>query len=170
MKNLQMQSLALRVRWEWLKRTEPARPWQGLPMIEDRLAREVFDSLVHIQVGAGDRVLFWRDRWIHGYSVADIAPILLTTVHARVINTRTVQQALLNNKWMEDCQIEISFMAQLQCMHLCHAVATVDRRETEKDVFTWTCSSSGQYSAKSVYSSLCSGWPKSPLDKCVWRS
>ena len=47
-KNLQLQSLALRVRWEWLKRTEPARPWQGLPMIEDRLAMEVFDSLVHI--------------------------------------------------------------------------------------------------------------------------
>ena len=92
------------------------------------------------------------------------------TVHARVINTRTVQQALLNNKWMEDCQIEISFMAQMQCMHLCHEVATVDTRGTEQDVFTWTCSSSGQYSAKSVYSSLCNGWPKSPLAKCVWRS
>ena len=60
-KNLQLQSLALRVRWEWLKRTEPARPWQGLPMMEDRLAREVFDSLVHIQVGSGDSVLLWRD-------------------------------------------------------------------------------------------------------------
>ena len=34
-KNLKLQGLALRVRWEWLKRTDSARPWQGLRMIED---------------------------------------------------------------------------------------------------------------------------------------
>jgi hypothetical protein len=139
-------------------------------MIEDRIAREVFDSLVHITVGMGDKVLFWRDRWIHGFAVADIAPLLLATVHTRVVNTRTVQQALLNDSWMEDCQAEISFMAHMQCMHLCHALATVNRNAAEQDVFTWMCSASGQYSSKSVYSSLCNGWPKSPMAKCVWRS
>lgn len=40
-KNLNWQALALRVRWEWLKRTEPSRPWQGLHMIEDRDTREL---------------------------------------------------------------------------------------------------------------------------------
>jgi hypothetical protein len=47
-KNLALQRLALRVRWEWFWRTDPARPWQGLPMLKDELATEVFDSLVHI--------------------------------------------------------------------------------------------------------------------------
>jgi hypothetical protein len=30
-KNLRLQGLALRVRWEWLRRTDLSRPWQGLP-------------------------------------------------------------------------------------------------------------------------------------------
>jgi hypothetical protein len=34
-RNLRMQGLAMRIRWEWLRRTDPARPWQGLPMIKD---------------------------------------------------------------------------------------------------------------------------------------
>lgn len=48
LRNLQMQGLALRVMWEWLRRTDPDRPWQGLPMIVDKEAREVFDSLVEV--------------------------------------------------------------------------------------------------------------------------
>jgi hypothetical protein len=58
-KNLRLQGLALRVRWEWLRRTDPTRSWQGLPPLTDTQARDVFDSLVQIKVGDGSRVLFW---------------------------------------------------------------------------------------------------------------
>ena len=71
-RNMQLQGLALRVRWEWLRRTYPERPLQGLPMAVDKEARAVFDSPVHIEVGVGNRVLFWRDRWIHGFAVKDL--------------------------------------------------------------------------------------------------
>jgi hypothetical protein len=57
-KNLRLQGLALRVRWEWLRRTDPDRPWQGLPPFSDAQAREVFDKLVKIQNGDGRQVLF----------------------------------------------------------------------------------------------------------------
>ena len=122
-KNLNWQALALRVRPEWLKRTEPSRPWQGLHMIEDRDTRELFDNLVHITVGMGDRILFWRDQWIHGFAVADVEPLLQDTVQSRVANTRTVQHALTNDRWQGDCQVT-SFMAQLQFVHLCHAITS----------------------------------------------
>lgn len=68
-KNLSLQALALRVRWEWLRCTELHRPWQGLHMLIDDEARQVFDSLVMITIGRGDKVLFWRDRWIHDFAV-----------------------------------------------------------------------------------------------------
>jgi hypothetical protein len=68
-KNLRLQGLALRVRWEWLRRTEPDRPWQGLPIMFDSKAREVFDSLVQIWVGDGQSNLFWRDLWMGGQGV-----------------------------------------------------------------------------------------------------
>jgi hypothetical protein len=60
-RNLRIHGLAMRVRWEWLRRTDMTRPWQGLNFIIDGKAREVFDSLVKIEVGDGKRVLFWRD-------------------------------------------------------------------------------------------------------------
>jgi hypothetical protein len=65
-KNLRLQGLALRVRWEWLRRMDLLRPWQGLPHWKDKPAAEAFHSLVKIRVGKGDRVLFWRDRWLDG--------------------------------------------------------------------------------------------------------
>ncbi|KAM0872012.1 hypothetical protein ACQ4PT_039010 [Festuca glaucescens] len=57
-KDLKLQSLALRVRWQWLQRTDMHRPWQGLPLLKDPAARALFDSLVQIEVGDGGRVLF----------------------------------------------------------------------------------------------------------------
>ena len=56
--NLRNESLALWVRWEWLRRTDPNRPWQGLSLQADPDAKAVFNSLVSITVGRGDRVLF----------------------------------------------------------------------------------------------------------------
>jgi hypothetical protein len=41
-KDLRLQGLALRLRWEWLRRTDPARPWQGLPAINGVEVKEVF--------------------------------------------------------------------------------------------------------------------------------
>lgn len=155
-KNLKWQAIALRVRWEWLKRTDPHRPWQGLPMMENTKAREVFDALINIKVGSGGKVLFWRDKWIHGVAAADIAPLLVASVQTRMINNRTVQQALEDGRWMHDFEANISFTAQIQCMHLCHAIATVECDPTEPDGFTWPASASGVYTTKSVYDYLCS--------------
>jgi hypothetical protein len=57
-KNLELQGHVLQVRWEWLRRTNPVGPWQGLPMLKDDMAIEVFDNLVKIDVGKGNKVLF----------------------------------------------------------------------------------------------------------------
>ena len=57
-KNLGLQDIALRVRWEWLWRTDDRRPWQGLQFLVDEDARMVFDSLVKIEVERGTRFYF----------------------------------------------------------------------------------------------------------------
>jgi hypothetical protein len=41
-----------------LRRTDPEKPWQGLPPIKDVAAMEVFESLAKIEVGDGRTVLF----------------------------------------------------------------------------------------------------------------
>lgn len=40
--SMSLQVLALRVRWEWLRRSDPDRPWQGLHMMVDEQARGFF--------------------------------------------------------------------------------------------------------------------------------
>lgn len=112
-KNLQIQALALRVRWEWLRRVYPERPWQGIPLVVDKEARQVFDSLVKIKVGNGTRVLFWRDRWIHGFVASDIAALVVSTVEKRTRNRRAIQQALTGATWPLDVQGELSFTAHI---------------------------------------------------------
>jgi hypothetical protein len=68
------------------------------------MAREVFDSLVEIRVGDGAKTLFWRDRWLRGMAVCDHAPEVHGMVNTRCKNSRTVQQALLNHRWLNDIQ------------------------------------------------------------------
>ena len=75
-------------------------------MLVDDDARRVFDSLVSITVGKGDKVLFWRDRWIHGFAVKDIPPTLTHGVCAKVRNTSTVAQALQEESWTQDLQLQ----------------------------------------------------------------
>lgn len=168
--NLRLQSLAFRVRWEWLRRTDPRRPWQGLSLMVDKDARLVFDSMVNISVGNGEKVLFWRDRWIHGFLVHDIAPLLATSVTTRVVNTRTVRQALLDEQWTLDIRHDGSFMALLQIMHLRHAIAMVHRDEGVPDIFTWPASASGVYTAKSTYQRMCHGLTRLPYISGIWWS
>ena len=72
-------------------------PWQGLHLLVDEQAREVFSSFVKIKVGEGSKVLFWKDRWIHGATIADIALLLHELVSTRNKNRRTVQDALTDN-------------------------------------------------------------------------
>lgn len=91
--DLQKHGLALRLRWEWLRRTDDARPWQGLPLSMDAQVQSAFNSLVHWKVGNGERILFWKDRWIEGWTVAEIAPLVRAKVRTQVVNKRTVSKA-----------------------------------------------------------------------------
>jgi hypothetical protein len=96
-KNLKLLGLALRVRWQWLRRTDPARPWQGLPALKDEAAMVVFQSLARINVGNGSSVMFWTDRWIDGYTAEELAPEVTALVSTRRKNVRKVAEALRGN-------------------------------------------------------------------------
>jgi hypothetical protein len=101
-KDLGLQSLALRVRWLWLDRTDHTRPWHGLKLPKDTATLEVFQSLAHITVGNGASVLFWLDRWIHGRTAKEIAPRVVDLVPTRRRNNARVAEALHQNRWVQD--------------------------------------------------------------------
>ena len=116
-----------------------------------------FGSLVKIEVGKGDKILFWRDRWIHGFAVQDIAPTLVSAVDTKTRNARTVEEAMIGERWMHDVPLKYAMGALLQPVHLRHAIATVQRDELANDKFIWPHEKSGEYTAKSTYKQLCQG-------------
>jgi hypothetical protein len=46
--------------------------------------------------------LFWKDRWLEGKCIADLAPHLITTIGKRTVNKRTIVEALNNRRWISD--------------------------------------------------------------------
>ncbi|KAM0878677.1 hypothetical protein ACQ4PT_034721 [Festuca glaucescens] len=154
-KNLKLQGLALRVRWEWLRRSDPNRPWQGLSRMQDPYSLEVFDSLVAIRVGDGAKTLFWHDRWVNGAAVKDFAPEVYAKVITRTRNHRTVKDAFANHKWIGDVRGNLSNQGLVQCLLLFATVCTFIRDARSPDSFSWPWSTSGQYTAASTYRVLC---------------
>jgi hypothetical protein len=63
-------------------------------------------------------VLFWRDRWIEGRSVHDIAPSLIRKVKTRAYNARTVAQALTENRWVLDISGVLTDPKARECTRL----------------------------------------------------
>lgn len=140
--DLRIQGITLRLRWEWLKRTDDSRPWQGLSLTSDRKVQDAFDGLVHWEVGASDRALFWRDRWIHGARVAEIAPLVWAQVSTQVINRRLVSRGLTDHDWTLDIRGELSTDAMMQFIQLWEILIpfTLNPRVPDKAVWHWSAS------------------------------
>jgi hypothetical protein len=51
--------------------TDPAKPWQGLPLPIDAKVRELFNASMNSHLGNGDKIKFWSDTWMLGMSLAD---------------------------------------------------------------------------------------------------
>ena len=100
--NKQLCGYALRMRWLWLRRTDPSRPWLHLTDDREPIVEAMFQNSTYIELGDGNTALFWSDRWLHGTSLEDMAPCLCNAVSARVRAQCTVAQALTNKQWIKD--------------------------------------------------------------------
>jgi hypothetical protein len=47
------------------------------------------------KVGNGTNTKFWKDKWLHGQRIADLAPRLLAAIHKWIGNIRTMSDALI---------------------------------------------------------------------------
>jgi hypothetical protein len=64
--NLQKMSWALRLRWLWLKKTEPGRPWTSFTINAHPSVKAFFSAAVSSVVGNGRNTMFWTNKWIDG--------------------------------------------------------------------------------------------------------
>jgi exonuclease III len=168
--DLKRLSCALRARWLWLKKTEPNKPWANLPIQVSKEVECLIYMAVITEVGDGTNTLFWKDKWLEGHSIRDLAPRVYALVSNRRIGKRTVREALTDGKWLEDIQGFISADGLVEFLKIWDLLSLVELQEGTPDKHIWRISSSGVYSAKSAYEILFQGAVYFRPALRIWKS
>jgi hypothetical protein len=105
------------------------------------------------------------DKWAHGYKHCAHG-----RVSTRKRNRRRVADAIVQDAWVGDVNINISIEGWLQCINLWEAFDSIHLDASRPDSFRWAGSPSGEYSAKSTYKMLCQGRSTVAFYKPIWRS
>ncbi|XP_073360309.1 uncharacterized protein [Aegilops tauschii subsp. strangulata] len=116
--DLHRQGIAMRARWLWLQRTDPSKPWVHLHLPSDADTTAIFRTSTTWTVGDGRSCLFWTDYWLHGKSIADIAPSLLPLVPRRRRKSCTVAEGLSDRRWIADLHGALTPRALVEYVHL----------------------------------------------------
>lgn len=168
--NLDTLSWSLRMRWLWLQKTQPDKPWASLPIQINANAKALFSVSIISNVGDGNNTMFWTDRWLHGRSISDMVPTLVAAVSKRHISRRIVADALHNQRWIRDISGALSVHAIIEYLQVWDLLEGMELQEGMPDVHTWVHSASGQYSSKSAYKVFFQGSIGFEPWKRLWKS
>jgi hypothetical protein len=108
--DLQSLNWALRVRWVWLKKTNSSKPWVAFQLQSSAPVQDLFKMAMASEIGDGTETLFWKDRWLNGQRLEDLAPHVSRLVPKRIANRRTVADALDNTRWAQDLHGTITWL------------------------------------------------------------
>jgi hypothetical protein len=168
--SLQELGWALRMRWMWLQKTDPNRPWAALSIQIPTKAKSFFSVAMQVEIGDGSGTLFWQDRWLHGQRIADFAPRLLAAVPKNRINKCTIQEALCANKWVSDIRGAITVGVMVEYLQLWEVLLNVELQLGHQDTHFWRFTANKQYSAKATYEGLLWGSVEFEHYERVWKT
>lgn len=161
---------ALRVRWLWLKKTEPSKPWALFDLPTSGCIEALLSMAVSTEIGDGTSTLFWKDRWLLGQRIVDLAPLISSMVPKRIANKKTVAVAMDNMDWISDIHGVASVPVILEFIGLCNAISTIQLQQGVQDKHVWRLNSSGQYSAKSAYEAIFQGSTAFEPSERIWKT
>jgi len=78
--DLRILGYALRLRWEWLRRTKPDSTWALLPSTPERKISSMLSSSITVEIGDGASTQFWTDAWLPAAAIPTFAPNLFKAV------------------------------------------------------------------------------------------
>lgn len=154
---------ALRLCWAWLQRTDDSGTWKGQQLANDPHVQGAFGILVHWRLGSGDRILFWKDRWLNGSIVAEIAPLVVAKLRTQTISRHKVKDSMHMNQWVSDIRGELSTDELVQFIDLWDALLLVVLLAGQDDQAVWKWSKQGTYTSVSTYRMSSLGVLRSPM-------
>lgn len=161
--------VALRLRWPWLRRAEPARPWHGLRDSEERAVTAFFEAATASAVGNGESTLFWTDSWLQGSNIRHLAPTVFQAVPKRRRGC-TVAEALLHGAWVHHVAGPHSPRLIAEFVLLSNLLEQVQLIQGTPDMFSWRLSADGRYSAASAYGAMFLGCSRPAGARVLWKT
>ena len=137
--NLEIMGWALQVRWLWLRKTDSGKPWLSLDIPIHANVLALFQVGMQISIGNGTSTKFWKDKWINGSSVREIAPLVVAAVPTRIRNMSLVAEAMVDNRWAQDIQGGLSMIGIYELGQDGSGLAGVmahEQRDGARGVFT----------------------------------
>jgi len=167
--NLEFMGWALQMRWLWLEKTKPDRPWAGLENPVHPNTTTIFAISIVTTVGNGQNTKFWTDRWLHGSCLEDLAPNVFKSVPLRLRKARTVNEALQNNTWVADIRGPLGWHGHAEYLELWDILNNWNL-DTTNDVHQWKFEISGLFSTRSAYRNFFIGSVTFEPWKRLWKS
>lgn len=168
--NLEVLGWVLNMRWLWMKKTQPNPMWADLKIRVHPNAASMFACSVVSLVGDGSQTSFWTDRWRHGQALCDLAPVLVSRVPNRFLQSRTMKDALTKNGWVNDISGSISAQFLSEYFMVWDLIQGFQLHPGVSDQHHWTPSASGEYSSKSAYHRFFEGMVTFEPAARVWKS
>jgi len=168
--DLKSLGFALRARWPWLRKSEPSKPWASLPFQVSKEVDGLISMAVYTDVGNGATTLFWKDRWLEGKNIEEVAPKILSLVSKRIIGRRTVAEALTDEKWIDDIRVGVPVEALMEYLELWDKLSNIELQDGAQDRHIWRLSASGKYTAKSAYDVFFQGAIYFRPYERIWKS
>jgi hypothetical protein len=167
--HLQHMCWALRLRWLWLKKTKPDRPWAAFNFHVHPSVLAFFSVAVSSEVDNGRNTLFWTDKWLNGQSLQQLAPHLVRLVSSRA-RKRSVQDALTTGSWVQDIRGAITVNVLTEFFKVWDLAASWILHPEQEDKHIWLLSSSGNFTAKSSYDGFFIGSTTFRSWRRIWKS
>jgi hypothetical protein len=115
----------MRLRWLWLEKTEPDKPWAFLPVPAPPQVKAFFIIVITIVTGNGKNTYFLTDRWLVGQRLDQTFPHLFGAVAARS-KKRTVHDALEDNRWISDIKGVLTVNVLIEYLHLLESLSCIE--------------------------------------------
>ncbi|CAM0906467.1 unnamed protein product [Alopecurus aequalis] len=121
------------------------------------------------EAGDGRSLHFWRDRWIDGSSVEQIAPALLQLVKP-ADRSMLVAEALPGHRWIQLIRGTPSIQAIAEFLGLWEVLRLRTLSVDGGDQVSWRLSANGKYFAKTAYGAFFFGRECAPAAAELWSA
>ncbi|WVZ88362.1 hypothetical protein U9M48_034892 [Paspalum notatum var. saurae] len=146
-------ALCLRWLWQaWVRQDRPGPDGDGPCTETDKL---FFAAVTSVQVGDGKIAPFWH------------------VFHISKRKNRTLHQALNNNTWIRDLNIQHASFSVTHLMEFCNLWVEVNQLRLQPgvpDSIVWNFSSNNQYSARSAYQAHFLGSMRTDFEWIFWKA